>query len=38
MQDLMLIPGLVDEDDWSEDEFDGYVESDVDADQGKGRK
>ena len=34
MQDLMAIPGSVDEDDWSEDEFDGYVESDVDADQG----
>ena len=30
----MTIPCPVDEDDWSEDEFDGYVESDVDADQG----
>ena len=34
MQDLMAIPGPVDEDDWSEDEFDGYVESDVDVDHG----
>ena len=34
MDDLMAIPGPVDEDEWSEDEFDGYVESDVE-DQGE---
>ena len=30
----MAIPGPVDEDEWSDDEFDGYVESDVE-DQGE---
>ena len=30
IQDLMAIPGPCEDDEWSDDDFNGYVESDVD--------
>ena len=35
MEDLMAIPGPVDEEEWSDDEFDGYIESDVEDGNGE---
>ena len=33
MHDMMAIPGPTEDDEWSDDEFDGYVESDADSEQ-----